>query len=142
MRTAFIILLTLAPGTLVRAQAMSSTKGLVACESALNNETCFDSIYCTGAVSSVIELSQLDCQLKNEGGIVLFASGDVPSLLAGIQAFVNWARVNPSSWDLPLASNIATAISETFPCWSLTLPIGWPLPLSFRSLRALPVFGV
>lgn len=74
--------------------------------------------YCLGMVAGAIEVLRLNCESAKEGlnpapGL---RSGPVPSIGAGAQAFVNWARAHPENWGTYEVWGMMMALTEAFPC--------------------------
>ena len=85
------------------------------CEDALDPNATGSRIfqgYCMGVVRAVIELAELNCALGQEPAAVTGGH----STGAAIQAFVNWARANPSDWELSPVMGVMIAVRSTFPC--------------------------
>jgi len=88
------------------------------CDAALDDEINLDAVFCMGVVEGVTTIARHNCESKLHGWNPYhrFTSEADATNGAIMQTFVNWARANPSQWDIPAAVGMAVALSKAFPC--------------------------
>lgn len=74
---------------------------------------------CVGTVRGIATVMQFNCSFYRDGSSplnTLAADSAEASYGAMKQAFINWARANPSKWSMRGELGLITALRETFPC--------------------------
>ncbi|MES2550064.1 MAG: Rap1a/Tai family immunity protein [Pseudomonadota bacterium] len=74
---------------------------------------------CLGMARGTAAVMQFNCSLYQDGtSTITFFAADSSNATYGamIQAFINWARANPSEWGTRGELGMITALRETFPC--------------------------
>ncbi|WP_367834143.1 Rap1a/Tai family immunity protein [Wenxinia marina] len=81
---------------------------------AMGNTSRPDATFCLGVIFGLMQMSDMNCYAGLTGRVP--TAGTPPSNQAAAQAFVNWARANPSSWGQDYVVGMLLALSATFPC--------------------------
>lgn len=127
MRFSIFLFVTIAsawPAQAQQSELQNVERLLYGCEAALDVDSItsvegyYDAAFCTGMVFGVGTMLAYNCSSKEEGYLPFYQADVPPSLSAAIQAFVNWARGNPSAWGVPAQDGILLALAENFPCES------------------------
>ena len=101
------------------AQALTVEEMLPHCETALGEgRKHVMNGWCMGTIEGLGVIMTINCA---EGGVkgnlpYSLSMQSFPSVTAGAQAFVNWARSNPTRWGERFSFGAAMALSETWPC--------------------------
>ena len=75
--------------------------------------------YCLGAVTGIHAVMQINCEISRNLPAPrppLPAADGAGIAEARLQAFVNWARNNPTEWETDFRVGVMKATSETWPC--------------------------
>lgn len=100
-------------------QALTVEEMLPHCETALGEgRKHVMNGWCMGTIEGLGVVMTVNCA---EGGVrgdlpYSLSMQDFPSVEAGAQAFVNWARNNPARWRERFSWGAAMALSENWPC--------------------------
>jgi hypothetical protein len=88
------------------------------CERAVSQSLDHDSLECLNTLIGVSDMGGLNCAARQNGdqAPAWLSHGDGSTYGAQIQAFINWARANPQSWNLNATAGMAIALSLTFRC--------------------------
>lgn len=88
------------------------------CEDFTENRGGGGAFYCLGMVAGAHEVLRLNCNsVEYESNPTpSLRSGPIPTIGAGAQAFVNWARDHPQNWSTPQVWGMTMALTEAFPC--------------------------
>lgn len=88
------------------------------CEAAREGQEGYGSAYCHGVINGVAAVMRMNCMSMEDGAEpwLSLSMGEIPSVAAAQQAFINWAIRHPEKWGVPDISGASLALHETFPC--------------------------